>query len=361
MTIIKQPLQLSVSRRTGFILVEVLVVLAIIGLLAGITALASIQVIGYQRNSNTENTIKILSGALQSQWKAVIDQASKESPPSAVQSELAGGDAALARVIWIKLRLTQEFPMAFSEVLGGDQMVFTFQQRYGVKPKPAYVSALQQMGVLSYIQIKQIPPVNQADESAVCLYMALQANRAGGALKTDSLPPGVVQDLPWYDQAISPQFDPSKLPHIRQFVDSWGYPLSFYRWPTGNADLDASNPASSGTSTLFRDPLDPKGLLTNVGWSSNPSPIPAFVGIQASPPFVPAPRPLFEYCCHPVTDNPTQLAANPKSVYMVPVIVSRGKNNQLGLAGLDMSLDGSADSDDNIYSYRLLRVGQRGD
>src|SRR5207302_5135067 len=44
----------------------------------------------------------------------VIDQANKESIPDGVLL-MAGGNAPRARVIWIKLRLKQEFPMNYAE------------------------------------------------------------------------------------------------------------------------------------------------------------------------------------------------------------------------------------------------------
>src|SRR6516164_4292107 len=103
--------------RVGFTLVELLVVLAIISLVISITAAAAMRVLSGQKSSNTEVLITTLSRALNQHWMAVVDQAKNEPVPDIVTANLAGGDPRLARVIWIKLRLKQEFPMTFAEVV----------------------------------------------------------------------------------------------------------------------------------------------------------------------------------------------------------------------------------------------------
>src|SRR5438105_3266921 len=100
--------------RPGFTLVELLVVVAIIGVLAALTASATVGVLSSQKQSNTSLTIQTLMGVLDQQWQAVIDQANKEAIPDGVLL-MAGSNAPRARVIWIKLRLKQEFPMSYAE------------------------------------------------------------------------------------------------------------------------------------------------------------------------------------------------------------------------------------------------------
>jgi prepilin-type N-terminal cleavage/methylation domain-containing protein len=337
-------------RRRAFTLVEILVVVAIIGVLAALTAGATIQIIGYQRSSNTESTIRTLTTVLNRQWKAVSEQADLETPPGTVLQGLASNDSARAKVIWRKLRLAQEFPMNFSEVLGPNP---AFQY---VGPKQTYVKALQALmitGGQSPPQIALPSAPNSAAESAVCLYLALQVSRKGIAVNTDLLPSGSVADKQYIDPSSK------NVIMTKQYVDAWGYPLVLYRWPTGtaNGELNTLNPAAPGAApgTTIGDPDDPTGLLMNLTWWNY------------TPPTGPAPRPLFEQICHSVsTPVGSGSAPAPASYYMTPVIVSAGKNNILGLARVPstnpdpMAPDGTDDSFDNIYSFRL-RVGQRGD
>src|SRR5215471_17902198 len=102
------------SRRSGMTLIELLVVIVIIGLLLTISAATAMRVLARQKSSNTETLITTLARALNQHWMAVVDQAKTESIPPGVLT-LAGNDDRRARVIWIKLRLRQEFPMTFAE------------------------------------------------------------------------------------------------------------------------------------------------------------------------------------------------------------------------------------------------------
>ena len=90
--------------------------MAIIAVLVALVASATFQVIGVQQERTTETTIRKVADALDQQWQAVLDQAKSEPIPPNV-TNLAGGDARRARVIYIKLRLAGEFPVTFSEAL----------------------------------------------------------------------------------------------------------------------------------------------------------------------------------------------------------------------------------------------------
>src|SRR5437588_2961081 len=70
---------IQTTRRPAFTLVEILVVLAIIGILAAITASATMQVLARQRSKNTELLIIKLDDVLKKQWQNVNDDASKEN------------------------------------------------------------------------------------------------------------------------------------------------------------------------------------------------------------------------------------------------------------------------------------------
>src|SRR5262249_28069863 len=117
-------------QRTGFTLVELLIVIGIIVVLAALTLSATMQVIGTQYKNNSEQTVKKVALGVQKQWDIVVSTAKNERIPPGVIS-LAGGDERRARVLWIKLRLKQEFPMTYTEAL----------QPWGPATAPAYLSA----------------------------------------------------------------------------------------------------------------------------------------------------------------------------------------------------------------------------
>ena len=63
---------------------------------------------------------------------------------------------------------------------------------------------------------------------------------------------------------------------LPEFVDAWGEPLQFYRWPiyygtvTGSSDSQiGTSPYSSASQVRQQDPLDPNQLLVAPGWWYN--------------------------------------------------------------------------------------------
>ena len=83
---------------------------------------------------------------------------------------------------------------------------------------------------------------------------------------------------------------------LPEFVDAWGEPLQFFRWPiyfggvVGASDTQIGSNAYSGYSQVRQlDPLDPNQLLVSPGWWStagNPA-LPTGVNLTPSPAFAP--------------------------------------------------------------------------
>jgi prepilin-type N-terminal cleavage/methylation domain-containing protein len=290
------------AARPGFTLVEMLVVIAIIAVLAGLASVAYFRWIDTQRQDNTENTMRTVSQALQRHMEAVRASAQTETIPPFVLNNIAGGDALRARVIWVKLRLKQEFPITFAEARNpGDTGDPNTSLPAGVLPGKYGALASASAG---------------GGESAACLYMALRKTRKG--VQPEELPSSAVADT-----------NSDGLPEI---VDGWGKPLTFVRWPTdptGNVawvqELNSKNPASNPTGLRNADPIDKDGTLLDAAWYAGGG------------------RVYFEALCHQV--SPPN-AAGQKAYYMLPTLISAG-------------LDGAFGTADDIYSFRLV-LGARG-
>jgi prepilin-type N-terminal cleavage/methylation domain-containing protein len=300
-------------RRGGFTLVELLVVVFIIGLVLSITAAATMRVLGRQKSSDTEILITILSRSLNRHWLAVVEQAKKETVPPSVLN-LAGGDARRAQVIWIKLRLKQEFPMTFAEVVNPGNDPNNPGGRF-LGPLRGYLRTLIDYGLpLDPTDPTGNTPLvdrgtpQQACEMSCCLLMALQRNRRGINFDADSLPSGAVIAASY--QVATP---PGGVAQVQQIVDAWQNPLGFFRWPTGNVDL---NPTATGTPG-FNDPMDPEGLLCQSGWTGGITPSSQFLN--------------FVLICHAM---PVNGDGTPTSYRLNPAICSSGPNATYGLAGL---------------------------
>src|SRR6266851_3018876 len=167
MKLLKHSTSRAACRRAGFTLIELMIVLAIIGVVVSLAASATMQVITRQKAANTELTIQKVNDALKTHWGAVIDQARAERIPDNIYL-MAGGPSdpdsvRRARVIWIKLRLKQQFPMNFKEALTPNLLLV---------PAPVFVQALQGKPTFSEPQIY---------ESSVCLLLALSQGRKGAA------------------------------------------------------------------------------------------------------------------------------------------------------------------------------------
>ncbi len=87
-----------------------------------------------------------------------------------------------------------------------------------------------------------------ATESSELLYFALfkSGNFGASSVDADLFTNQEIQDL-----------DGDGLP---EFVDAWGQPLRFYRWPTRLIDIDAPNPFQPNLANLT-DPTDTRAIL----------------------------------------------------------------------------------------------------
>jgi prepilin-type N-terminal cleavage/methylation domain-containing protein len=328
------------ARRAGFTLVELLTVVAIIAVLVSLVASATFQVIGVQQKRTTETTIKKVADALDQQWQAVVDQARKETVLNTNVLSLAQSNARRQKVLWVKLRLKQEFPMNFSEAKSPAPTY--------IDARPSYVDAL---GGTNWTPPD--PTVFPEAQASACLYLALKQNRRGMNFDIDSaLSSAEIGTTPPFTFTKS---GATKTLTFNTIVDGWGNPIVLYRWPTGNTEL---TPSGGWSAPPFRDPQDPEGTLCDPSWTGAAT----FQGI----------------CHHPLfpTSSP------PKTAYLTPVLASAGAQYAQKLKkvttpmyqsvfGLNANMgpDGnvgppavpSTGNDiGNIYSYRL-REGARGD
>jgi prepilin-type N-terminal cleavage/methylation domain-containing protein len=313
--------------RRGFTLVELLVVIAIIAILVALGAWGTMAMIGRQQTRNTEATIKTLNKLLQDRWKAVITDARKETPSAAAKA-LANGPAGnldssgqRAQVIMIKARLMEAFPMRYNEATPAG-VVNTFLPQH----KSYFAKYLTSLGPNTG---------GGAGESSACLLAALNAVQAEGGV-------GIEDQIKF---AVSSGDGVN--PNISVLTDAWGNPLSFFRFPTNNADLQAANPATAGSrSARFADPVDTEGSLLNSTWYNSPA-------VFSGPTFPAAwqkqtPRQVFESSFHVIARPGVSPMA---AFFTVPVIVSAGPDGKLGV---NPDLSPVAGSADNIFSFKLL-------
>lgn len=209
-------------RRLGFTLIEMLVVITILVVLGGLTVVVVTAVYKGQAGVATDATIHKTLSELDRQWKAAIDNAKDEfranRAPAALSSNY-GTDPDLARRIYIRLRLEQEFPQSIAEATTGPQY----------PPLPA--AALVTLGPKkSYTnQLAGQNPGSPQAESSACLIVALGEGRRGTLTNLEeALGPSVFKFLP----NVGAGKDSKVL------MDTWGKAIAFRRIPTGKNNVD---------------------------------------------------------------------------------------------------------------------------
>jgi prepilin-type N-terminal cleavage/methylation domain-containing protein len=338
------------SRRPGFTLLELLIVVAIMAALVALTAAATLRFIGAQQQNVSQLIVTNVASALDKQWQAVIDAAYKE-PISSQALALANSNTGVARIIHVKLRLQQEFPMSYTEILSPNASA--------LPALPTYVSALNKFSITS----GGSPPTPA--ENSACLLMALTLSPKSGLVANAE------------DFGLNALRDTNS-DGLQELIDGYGTPIVYFRWPWNNSEMTGSpgyfpavaggtpglNPATAEPYlSSFKDPQDKEGLLLNMNWNNNSTNA--------------ANVTTFETICHAVHDW-SQSNYTPAAYYMVPAVASAGPNLNFGLdltpgvgsplvsggppsggmAVLPVTLSSTAvnDSNDNIYSYRL-RLG----
>jgi hypothetical protein len=290
-------------------MIELLVVLAIVAILVAFLAGAVSRILQSQNQANTNTTLSKLKSAVNKQWAAVVDKARNEAP-NATAVTLSGGNPALARVIHIKMRLKQVFPVTFDEVLNPNPT-------YDLTPLATYKSYLKAQNITG-------SSGNQAFESSVCLLMALQVGTSGTGVKMEDL--GV-------NSSIADLTLPSGTV-VKGLVDAWGTPLFFCRWATAFTDM---NP--SGAQSGLNDAGDPQGLLNTTTFA-----------IATNSNFT-----TFKTLLH---DLPARAAnSQPTSYVLTPIIASAGPDMTLGLDTstypIAWSTTSTYNAADNLYSTNV--------
>jgi hypothetical protein len=283
-----------------------LVVISIIVILIALTAAATLRFLGVQSTNNTRMLVQRLDSQLRKQWSSVADTARTEPIPDSVVS-MAQGDTDRARVIWVKLRLKQAFPTSFQEILNPNFPV-------GIGPLPSYQQYLQGLGYTA-----ANTAVTQPHESAACLLMALQRGPGGGGVAAEDLGGSSMIRL-------APYVANSGAQPIAAIFDSWGTPIVFTRWPTGDPSTGISDVNPDGYKPGANDPGDGFGRLTNdSAWITSANGL------------------LFQNYCHALP--PTGL----QSTNLSPTIVSAGQDKKMDVNFTTLATSG-AGAKDNIYS-----------
>lgn len=320
-------MRMSHRRRTGFTLVELIVVIGIVAILVALGVAAAIRVQNAQQVRSAQDVVEKVQVAVDKQYKAIVDQARTDiaggrgvTPDAAAMLAYMGNDPDAAFPLLAYCRIRQSFPQTFSEVGAFTVGGFTFQ----VKAQFA-----------SFVGASD-PTNNYYQQSALLLYAAVSQTGAGGQTFTAEA-----------TNSANKQFTLGTVT-ASAYMDAWQQPVGFCRFGT-NPQLQAApyvnaNTASQGSVVAQSvDPLDPAGKL--VLWTSSGIPN---SGAATSAAYI--------FCGNGDIANATAFNGTNRR----PVVYSIGPNGGYeSLNQVAAPMKGKAPLDD-ILGYQLTQLGYKG-
>ncbi len=328
------------DRRGGFTLIELLTVVALIAVLGAIAVGTYFRVRNAMEESATEVVLAKLQSQYESQVRAVMDNVSddrKNGRIPAVVLSLADSDHVRASVIWGKIRLKQEFPQNFWEAVTWPALM----QSAGYPVESRYAAELKFPPATTPRDPATMSPAEQFLESAAMLYLSLTRSRRGqtGFNPTEHIGANAV------GKVVIPMTTTGVQREFNVFLDAWGQPIGYIRWPFGGAASDLNLPPQLQTNARGEpiDPQDPERTLQSPTW--DPGRRSEFMN-RVGHPLNPYPAP------------PLNLSG---------VIMSAGRDKELGVRLMTgpapagylgyFQNDGTGAEDDNVYGYRV-KVGR---
>jgi prepilin-type N-terminal cleavage/methylation domain-containing protein len=213
----------------GFSIVELLVVMAIIAVLAGLTSAAIVKWLSLGPRNTTRAVLKSIKSKLDTQWEAVRDAASRDSGLEfqGFKATMPGQSNDAIRAAYIQAKLMQAFPTTFAEALNPAPLA----------PLPQYKT---------YLGVTTGNPSNAGTapfEGAVCLMMILSVGPKTNASADEF--------------ATKADFTLANGLVVKGLTDGWNTPMAFARSATGGVVTSAGPDQNMATTADNLDTNSP--------------------------------------------------------------------------------------------------------
>lgn len=241
------------SRRSGFTLIELMLVITIIGIMAGLSIGVTRQVYHTARVSKTEATITKIDMALLSMY-ADYENRRVPSPNFGSNNNVQAQVTQAARLWFLRDMIRMEMPTNVVEATA-DPVRFKFKYGTGANDVTGNWVACD-VSPLQQLYVKALSNCNGDYESAKCLYLVIMYGN------------------PEFREMFSDNEITTDEDGLSYFIDGWGNPIYFLRWAPGlttserqpNVLLPTQNETNwdnitdedkNDAATRRADPLDP--------------------------------------------------------------------------------------------------------
>ena len=243
----------------GVTLIEMLVVITILAILAAAIYGATTAAMEAARSARTKSLVAKLNGLLMERWESYETRRVDIEPLVSNLPKMSGQQVAQTRLYALRTLMQLEMPDRWSDLLGNapgggfvdKNMPPNYQPPNYREISPAYNRLAIAYPPLAKSYVRRYNSLNTsgdakvaaerivANQGAECLYMIIMNATGDGEARTLF----GEQDIDDTDGDGAPEF-----------VDGWGRPIEFIRWPTGYV---VRSDVMSGDASGDHDPFDP--------------------------------------------------------------------------------------------------------
>jgi len=298
----------SSSRRRAFTLTELLIVIAIIGIITGIGLSAMAGAIELAREQRTRAIIGKIDQLVMERYESYRTRAVPISATTRQAAYANPKQAATNRLNGVRELMRMELPDRISDIVNMSTTPPSLQLR---ATAGLSASSLQRSYFRSAVRAvggnaSNLGKWDSAHQGSECLYLIISTMHDG--------------DKNALDFFSSDEIGDTDGDGMKEILDAWGTPIEFLRWPAGYSE----HPGTDGKWGVANTDDDNNGTqddITEAGWPGSDDQNPPVPITSHTPNYFKAPDPF-----DPLKVDPNWGTSNPQPFALRPLIFSAGRD-----------------------------------